>query len=92
MSKVDDLFERYNDEHSEFDRIKNPRSTRADLHAFLLLDSLFPSTYDIVEYAEHDEIYLDVSDKQIKKLTNDQVLELVRCGVFYSEGSLMMYT
>jgi hypothetical protein len=88
---VKELFEKHNDEHGEFDKIENKRSTRPDLHVFLLLDELFPSDNgsDIVSAAEHDQIWLDVSEEQMETLTEPQILELVRCGVFIDEGPSM---
>ena len=88
---MEEIFEKYHDEFLEFDRIKNKRSNRPDLHAFLLLDELFPRDRDIVSAAEHDEIWLDVETSEIEKLTEEQIIELIRCGVRYSEDSLAMF-
>ena len=87
-------FEKYDDEYLDFDRVENKRSKRPDLHAFLLLDEISPSTRDIVSCAEHDEIWLDVDLEQLsKRATEAQVLELVRCGVRYDDDvdSLAMF-
>ena len=79
-------------EYHEFDRVENKRSERPDLHAFLLLDELFPNPGgDLVACAEHDEIWLDVSDEQAASLTDEQILELTRCGVRYDEHGLCMF-
>lgn len=74
-------------EFLKFERVENKRSDRPDLHAFLLLDSLFPGTSDMVSCAEHDEIWLDVAGDQIEILTDDQMRELARCGVRYDADS-----
>ena len=78
-----EFFEEHNDEFLKFDRVKNNLSNRADLHAFLLLDKLFPSTHNLVASADHDEIFLDVdSDKLAEVATEEQLIDLHRCGVF----------
>lgn len=74
-----------------FTSIENKRSNRPDLHAFLLLDSLFPGTNDMVAGATHDEIFLDVSEDQIAALTDEEILELMKCGVRYGEDCLCMF-
>lgn len=89
-------YEKYGDEFLEFKRVKNKRSKRADLHAFLLLDELCPSIkgLDIVRGAEHDEIWLEVDPKKLAKVaTEQQIIELIRCGVRYDEDtdSLAMF-
>lgn len=77
-----DRFEAWDDEYLEFDRVKNKRSQRPDLHAFLLLDELFPQPgFDMLCGAEHDEVWLSVKLEQVENLTDEQILELVRCGV-----------
>jgi len=86
----------YDDEYLKFDRVENKRSNRPDLHAFLLLDSLVPGrdgkSDDMIGGAEHDEIYLSVDIEELEKvITEDQVLELIRCGVRYNEESLCMF-
>lgn len=72
------------DDHSNFELVKIKKSERNDLHAFLLLDSLIPSNRSIISASEHDEIYLDIDlDELSKVITEEQVIELVRCGVRY---------
>ena len=86
-------FEKHDDEFIKFDRVDNKRSQRRDLHAFLLLTELFPSTSKIVSGAGHDEIWLSPTGKQVETLTDFQILELVRCGVRYDDEheSLCMF-
>ena len=93
MSKMEDLFEKYNDnEYLKFDRVENKRSNRPDLHAFLLLDELFPGIYDIITDAEHDGLYLCFDHDEIETLSEDNVIELVRCGVMYDGDRLSLFT
>jgi UPF0288 family protein (methanogenesis marker protein 3) len=60
---------------------------RQDLLAFNLINQLVPGTADIVSAAEHDEIWLSVDPEQLEKagITQAQVDELVRCGVYYHD-------
>lgn len=79
-------------EFFKFEKVANKRSQRPDLHAFLLLDELFPGTSDLVAAAGHDEIWLDVDDDQIETLTDEQILELSWCGVRHDwDGGLCMF-
>lgn len=81
-------YNKYNDEFLKFDRVQNKASNRADLHAFILLDKLVPGKHDIVCSAEHDEIWLDVSPEDLSKVaTEEQIIELIRCGVRYDRGT-----
>lgn len=92
IEQLEKLFESFDDEYSDFDLIENKRSRRKDLHAFLLLDELFPSNKKMVAAAEHDEIYLDIDPERLAKVaTPDQIKELVRCGVRYGEDGLCMF-
>ena len=79
-------FQQFEDEFLKFERVEGKRSERADLHAFIILDELFPDTKDIVSGAEHDEIYLNIGLAELDaKASDDHILELVRCGVLVSE-------
>lgn len=97
MSISSDLRERWEsigkdgEEYLEFGRVEKKRSSRPDLHAFLMLDELFPSHRDMVCAASHDEIYLDIEESQASSLTDEQILELIRCGVRFSNGSVCMF-
>lgn len=89
---------KYDDKESlKFERIpKQTRlSNRPDLHAFLLLDKLVPGETDMVSNATHDEIFLEVSPEDLAKVVSEeQVVELIRCGVHYSSeyDCLVMFT
>ena len=85
MIDIKALFEKHEDEFLKFDCVDNKRSNRPDLHAFLLLDELISGTSDIVSGAEHDEIFLQVEPDDLAKIvTEEQIVELIRCGVRYS--------
>jgi len=88
----DDIFAEFHGEYGEFEKVENKLSTRPDLHAFLLLDSLFPGKHDMVCAAEHDEIYLEVEPEYLRKVaTKKQLLDLHRCGVICDDGDLCMF-
>ena len=88
---IETLFEQCANEDLRFEKIKIKFSKRSDLHAFILLDKLFPENQDIIGSAEHDKIWLNIDDEQIQNLSKAQILELSRCGIFYDEDSLCMF-
>lgn len=97
MTREESLHERWRrvagDHFLEFDHVSPKRSLRQDLHAFLLLDELFPGTGDMICHSEHDEIWLAIGDEQVETLTDEQMVELSRCGVLHSsDGGLSMFT
>jgi len=91
-----ELFKEHKD-FLKFEKVTRSRTSRPDLHAFLLLDELFPQriecTGDLIDGAEHDQIWLSVKEHQIQQLTPEQIAELSMCGVWYDEecDSLTMY-
>lgn len=77
-------YEKHEAEFLKFERVQNKTSGRADLHAFNLLDKLVPGKSDMVSAAEHDEIWLAVSPDDLAKVaTEEQIIDLIRCGVRY---------
>lgn len=82
-----------NDEYLEWERVENKRSTRPDMHAFLLLDSLKPgSTRDMVCGAEHDQIWLNFSLDDLAEIATPELLiELHRCGVLVDEDNNCLF-
>lgn len=96
MVDLKETFDKYEKEFLEFDRIENKLNDRPDIHAFLLLDKLFPSKgRDIISAAEHDMFYLDIDCEVLaENITEADVLDLVRCGIFYDDETdgLAMYT
>jgi hypothetical protein len=83
-------FEQFEDDYLEFDKVENKLSKRKDLHAFIMLDKLFPDHMNIICNAEHDEFWLEIEEDDIETLTDDQILELTRCGVRYDDGLKML--
>jgi len=89
------LFEIHDEEFIQFDRVSHKLSKRRDLHAFILLDKLCPGKSKMVSAAAHDEIYLhpEIDDLVNAGITEEQVIELIRCGLRYddSTNSLAMF-
>ena len=86
----------YADDHLRFKDVTEKLSSRPDLCAFLILERLIPNeTGDIISASEHDEIYIDVDVKKLEKVaTEEDIRNLVACGVMYDEenDSLSMFT
>ena len=80
---IQEFFEKYDDEYLKFDLVESKRSSRPDVHAFILLAELFPRDRDLISAATHDEFFLDITEEEIESLSEDQVCELHRCGVRY---------
>jgi hypothetical protein len=90
--EIIDAFEEHRDEYLKFDRIEAPTTQRRDLMAFNLLDSLCGGGRRIIAGAEHDEIWLEVSPGDLAgKVTLEQVITLIRCGVRCDDESLCMF-
>lgn len=82
--KLQKRFEQFEDDYLKFEKVKNKRSLRPDLHAFMLLDELFPGQQDIISGSGYEEIYLSIDVEEFEsKITDFQIQELVRCGIRY---------
>lgn len=87
-----EFFQEHNDEYLKFDRVQHKLSTRPDIHAFLLIDSLVPGNTDMICSADHDEIYLDVSTSELMRAaTEQQLIDLHRCGVRCGRNGVCMF-
>lgn len=86
------LFKREDNDplHAFRDLVLTKYSNRKDLHAFLLLESLDSnSDTRAIAAAEHDEIWLGFDeDKVAAVITEEQIIELRRCGVHYSDDGM----
>ena len=79
--------ERYSHHYTWWEKFPNKRASRADLHAFLILDELVPSADglpDMVTCAAHHQIWLNVTleDLAAANPTPQQCEDLVGCGVW----------
>ena len=83
----------------EFERVKVKLSRRPDLHAFILLDKLVPceagkasGLSNIVEWSDGDGIWLSIDVKKLAAIaTDEQLLDLIRCGVLYDYNHDSLY-
>jgi len=94
MLDLGEVFERYENEFLKFSRIVEPRHLRPDICAFLMLSDLSISYQDrdIIYGAEHDEIWLSADPTEIAaNATEEQIRDLIRCGVFYSDEAFKMF-
>jgi hypothetical protein len=86
MASLKEMFAECEDAFLEFDEVKSRLSDRADLHAFIMLDRLQPGSQDMITASEHDEFWLSIDcDKLAEVVTPEQVRDLTRCGIRYSE-------
>jgi hypothetical protein len=97
VEELEEIFEKdledyQSSEHGKFERVVNKFSTRPDLHAFILLDKLVPSTVSIIAGAEHDKIYLETDIEELAKFaTKEDIIDLIRCFVNYESDGLYMF-
>lgn len=88
------IMSRDDDEFLKFENIEYPMSKYRDVHAFLLLEKLYPHARTMVCAAEHDQIWLAPDTRKIAKIiTEEQCVELIRCGVMMDDdtGDLFMF-
>lgn len=90
-----DLFEKHDELFMAFELYGRTGTCRPDLAAFILLDQLCPATGGIIIGAITGEIVLNIDPVELAKvITEEQVIELIRCGVRYDDqdNSLCMFT
>jgi hypothetical protein len=88
-----------NPEFSKGQNIKNRLAHRDDVHAFMMLDRMFPPTEgqekygppDLVSGAEHDKIHLSVSIQHLVDVGvwEIAIIDLVRCGVMVGDDDYL---
>lgn len=97
LKQVNDWFNFHRREQKmAFERIENKTTLRPDLHAFNLLGKLFPVTdgsyINLISDAECEVVYLSFSSEQISTLSEENVIELLRCGIDYCGCCLCFWT
>ena len=90
MSNVEFFKEQEEFEFNHFERIENKKSLRQDVCAMLILDSIIPSGKNLIKsiesYNNGNLMYfiLNISNTEIEELlTEDDIVDLLRCGIFY---------
>jgi hypothetical protein len=105
ITNLFETFEKYADEYGHFERIVNPMHMRPDIHAFLLLSFLVPLPgQNIIDYAESRtfyrgqetkrmvDIFLGVGVEKLGRVASEEdIRDLVRCGVRYEETLNVLY-
>lgn len=87
VTNLQSMFDKHKGEHRKFERIDSPISLCPDICAFLLLAEIGNHSGDMIATATHDVIYLAVDPRDIEgKITEDQVVYLLRCGVLFDEA------
>ena len=90
--KLDELFDKHDAEWQKYERVEQPRHNRCDLAAFLLLDALVPSASAMVSAGANEQIFLETDlDALAKVVTEEQIIELIRYGIFVDQDSLSLY-
>lgn len=87
------LFEKHErDEYLEYDRINFSRPSKSkDICAFLLLDSLAPTGFSILEAVGDYGVWLSTNLEELAAvITEEQVITLIRYGVEYKDDLLFM--
>lgn len=91
---------RHSDEFGKFDRINNPPSTHRDLCALLILSRFMDPYSDVINSAESKKgncagvIVFELPIHEVERMaTENQVIQLIRCGVEYNSeyDALVMY-
>lgn len=85
--QVQQLFAKHEAANSlSFSDVARPRARRADLHALLLLDSIFEGDGNLIQDAEFDKVYF-YWDMVVfcQKGTEEDIKELVACGMILNE-------
>lgn len=85
------VFEKYTRDYLKFDQVEPKLSSRPDLHAFLMLDALFPGTQSVVAAADHEIIYLAFDEEQLDTLGESVLRDLHRCGVSVGSDGVYMF-
>lgn len=94
LKEMSEAFKKYSDEEFlKFDRVTNKATNKSDLHGFLILDRLEPESTAVLGSAEHDEVFLHTSpDAVLDKITEADIIDLLRCGISYNEEYESFYT
>jgi len=90
---IEQLFDKYDAEYNKFDRIEYKFNVRPIMHALVILVKLIPVDYSIINTVLDNNIYFHTNEVSLLKvITEDQVRDLCRCGVYYDtyDNSLVM--
>lgn len=78
------IFGNLTDEYLHFEKVTKKLSNKYDLHMFILLDKLFPTKLNIVDFVIGGKICVSVTPQELWDVsTSAQLLELHRCGLLH---------
>lgn len=87
-----ELFDNLHTEAGKFDRVEHKLSPRPDAHAILLLDRLCPSKKSLITFSRAGCVYFSINTKMLAKVANEQqIADLIRCGVSLNGETLVLY-
>lgn len=89
------MFEEHAEEHGRFERIVFPVSQCPDICAMFLLEDICNHRVGkMISGTAHDVVYFGVDPDEVTgRITEDQVIYLLRCGVRFdkTENSFFMF-
>jgi hypothetical protein len=80
---IEETFRKFKDEYLKFERIENPITQQPDLCAFIFLSKLILKNKNMISCAEHDKIFLNITESDLHSVTESIVIHLLRCGILY---------
>lgn len=83
-------FDKHENQQNKFEKIpkEQRRHDRPDLCAMLYLHEKLGGKDKMITASEHDQIWFEFDN--LDKLTEEDVIYLLRCGVFYDIDNLSM--
>ena len=88
---IHDRFEKYANEHCKFELVENKKSQCADIHAFILINEIFKPKHDIIVATDYYGYFLNLDEDDLSILTDEQIIELLRCGFSYDTNGGSLY-
>lgn len=92
--QIADTFEEHRTEFIEFSKVQNPENPARDLCALLILARVcpLPRGSKAIAHADHDEVFLEWGVGDLAgKITAEDVIRLLRCGVHCDGESLQLF-
>ena len=92
LEELSELFKAHDHEYGKFERVKFPLSKDRHVHAIKFLDNMFPSEGKMIANAAHDQIWLKIElDELARDCDAEDIIDLLRCGLFIDEDALSMF-
>lgn len=93
IKELEKFFEKFTeDEFLLFEKVENKRSRFPEIHAILLLEERFPPNKkdefnpNAISCIQFPEIALTFIPHNKMKLTENDIIELIRCGISYNKN------